>query len=126
MYDHSDYHILTFEVTSRLCKTPMQLRVRRFQLREGDITIRRCSENEDVKEQKLQPYCLADIDEAAAEFESYIYENTVDGLYEAAKGSDELVKATFYMIAMECRATNTRYPAYDDKAAHVGNDLKDF
>lgn len=110
------------EVTQGICKIPIRLRVRRFEPREGDVINRRYCENGIVKEQYLQPYCLANVEETANEFKAYLNDNAFDGLEEAAKGSDELVRVTFRMIANECRATDSG----DAKTTELRKFLRSF
>lgn len=115
----SKSRVVTVEVTQGICKVPIRLRVRRFEPQEGDVINRKYSENGVVKEQSLQPYCLASVEETANEFKTYVNDNAFDSLEEAAKNSDELVKATFRMIAKECRAV-------DDGESERANSLREF
>lgn len=106
--DYADSTILVVEMTQGLCRMPVNLRVRRFHPRKGDVINRRYIENGVSKEQELQPYCLADVEKTAKEFAKYIDDNALDGLEEAVKNSDDIVKQTFCMIARECRGLNVR------------------
>lgn len=93
-------------MTQGLCKMPVTLRVRRFNPRDGDEINRLWRDRTGtLKEQLLQPFCLADVEKTAKQFKKYIEENALDGLEEAAKGSDDIVRETFRMIANECRGT---------------------
>lgn len=123
--DVGDYggRILTVEVTQGICQIPIRLRVRRFEPQEGDVIHRKYSENGIVKEQYLQPYCLADVEQTTNDFIAYINNNAFDSLEFAAQDSDELVKATFRMIAKECRAVDD---GKDEKAAELHEFLGKF
>ncbi|KAM7184749.1 hypothetical protein V8F20_012082 [Naviculisporaceae sp. PSN 640] len=102
--DYCDNTISMIEMTQGLCKMPVTLRVRRFKPRDGD-EINRWWHDESgaLREQSLQPFCLADVEKTAKQFKKYIDENALDGLEEAARYSDDIVKGTFRMIANECR-----------------------
>ncbi|KAK3328038.1 hypothetical protein B0T19DRAFT_181411 [Cercophora scortea] len=101
--DFADSEIHTIEMTQGLCKTPVTLRVRRFRQAPGDILHRKYIDRLGrSREQQLAPFCLADIEGTAREFKQYLEENALSGLAEAAKGSDEIVRGTFSMIARQC------------------------
>ncbi|KAK3326209.1 hypothetical protein B0H66DRAFT_470424 [Apodospora peruviana] len=103
--EYADNNIVAIEMAQGLCQTPVRLQVRRFVPRQDDVLKRRyIGEDGVVKEQDLEPFCLADIEKTAKEFKRYINDNALDGLAEAVKDSDDMVKMTFHMIAEECRS----------------------
>ncbi|KAK3935865.1 hypothetical protein QBC46DRAFT_270825 [Diplogelasinospora grovesii] len=101
--DNADNVIRTVVMSQGLSKKPIILQVRRFIPREGDVLNRRYIDNGVPKEERIAPFCLADVEKTAKGFQHYIRENALDGLAEAAKGSDDLVQFTFAMIGQQCR-----------------------
>lgn len=90
------------KVVVPLCKAPIVLQVRRFNPAPTDINERRYVANGYPAVQPLQPFCLVNVEKAAAQFNSYINANAVHGLEEAVEKSDEIVKRTFAIIAEKC------------------------
>ncbi|EAA29302.2 hypothetical protein GE21DRAFT_6913 [Neurospora crassa] len=92
------------KVVVRLCKAPIVLEVRRFNPAPTDINERRYVANGYPAVQPLQPFCLVNVENAAAQFNQYINANALLGLEEAVEKSDGIVKRTFATIAEMCRS----------------------
>lgn len=86
------------EMVQGLSLTPVTLRVRRFIPRDGDVLVRRWVDNGVSKSQELPPYALADAQQTANEFRDYLRDHAVDGLKEAVKESDDLIRQTYDMV----------------------------
>ncbi|KAM7203047.1 hypothetical protein V8F33_002395 [Rhypophila sp. PSN 637] len=99
--DYCDNIILSVKMEQGLCEKPVVLHIRRFRPREGDDLNRRYIENGTLKEQPLEPFCLANVEQTAKYFRKYVEENALRGLRFAVRESDDIVKATFAMIARE-------------------------
>ncbi|KAK3297180.1 uncharacterized protein B0H64DRAFT_320431 [Chaetomium fimeti] len=105
--DYSDGVIYNIEITQGLCQSPMLLQVRRFRPRQTDKTHWRYHIDDGARAHKSQDtgaFCLADIEETAKKFNDYIDSNAVEGLAEAVKGSDDIVKEVFAMIETHCNS----------------------
>lgn len=98
--DWADGTVLEIHMAQGLAPTPMILSVRRFIPAEGDVLVRRWVDNGVAKEHVLPPYALADIRKTAVAFEKYLREHAFEGLSEAVKDSDELIKRTYNMAFM--------------------------
>ncbi|KAJ4302046.1 hypothetical protein N0V88_002182 [Collariella sp. IMI 366227] len=96
--DFVDNTVFDIEMTQGLCRLPVRLRVRRFKPADTDISHRWYLENGIPKRQELGAFCLADVEKTAREFNEYISHNALDGLGEAVRGSDDIVKDTLSMI----------------------------
>ncbi|KAK3906363.1 hypothetical protein C8A05DRAFT_40787 [Staphylotrichum tortipilum] len=94
-----DNLIYNIEMTQGLCRDPVRLCVRRFQPKDTDISYRRYMDDGRPKKQDAGAFCLADVERTAKEFNAYLERNALEGLEEAVKGSDDIVKDVFVMIA---------------------------
>jgi hypothetical protein len=104
--DSTIYEIL---MDQGLCKSPVRLRVRRFLERDGDISNRQYMDNGVLKTQEIKAFCLVDAEKTAKTFKEYIYHNALDGLAEAVKDSDGMIRQTFAMIAKHCSSLPVRF-----------------
>ncbi|KAL2261678.1 hypothetical protein VTK26DRAFT_3640 [Humicola hyalothermophila] len=104
--DCADHAIYDVEVAQGLCRNPVRLRVRRFRPRTTDVLNRKYVDNGLPKEQLIEPFCLADTEMAAKDFENYVDRNAIEGLTEAVKHSDDIVQQVFGMIARYCTPLN--------------------
>lgn len=100
--DYADSAIYHVEVAQGLSRNPVGLKVRRFKPTTGDVLNRKYVDNGVPKEQPIEPFCLVDVEMAAREFEDYLDCNALEGLTEAVRHSDDIVKQVFAMIASYC------------------------
>ncbi|KAH6850423.1 hypothetical protein B0I37DRAFT_390553 [Chaetomium sp. MPI-CAGE-AT-0009] len=111
--DYSDGVVYNIEITQGLCQAPMLLQVRRFHPRQTDKTHwrYRVDDGRAHKSHDTGAFCLADIEETAKKFNEYIDYNAVEGLAEAVKDSDDLVKEVFSMIERHCSSLPVWIPS---------------
>lgn len=110
--DYIDTVTYDIEITQGLCQSPMPLQVRRFRPRQTDKT--HWTYQVDARTHKSQDtgaFCLVDIEEAARKFNEYIDRNAANGLAEAVKDSDDMVKEVFAMIEKHCRPGSVWTPS---------------
>jgi hypothetical protein len=105
-----DNIVYDIEMTQGLCRQPVRLRLRRFTPRETDIVHRRYIDGGRPRRQDAGAFCLDDVEETAREFSDYIDRNAFEGLTEAVKNSDPIVKDVFEMIAKRCASFPVRPP----------------
>jgi len=96
--DWADDSVRVIDISLGLSPTPMTLRVRKFRPRDGDVLKRRWVDNGVSKEQELPPYALADAHKTAIDFKKYLRDHAFDGLTEAVKDSDDLIRRTYNMV----------------------------
>ncbi|KAK4100174.1 hypothetical protein N658DRAFT_428222, partial [Parathielavia hyrcaniae] len=95
--------IYDIEVEQGLCRRPLRLQVRYFQPQETDRMDWMYMDNGKHMTKQTGSFCLADVEKTARYFNRYLDENCLDGLEQAAEGSDETVGDVFMMIARYCR-----------------------
>ncbi|KAL2134561.1 hypothetical protein VTI74DRAFT_11455 [Chaetomium olivicolor] len=100
--DYVDNLIYDIEMTQGLCRPPVRLRVRRFKPNDTDVSHRWYLDSGTLKKQDLGAFCLVDVERTARDFNEYIARNALEGLSEAVKGSDDIVKDTLAMIVRHC------------------------
>lgn len=108
----SDNLVYNIEMTQGLCRDPVRLRVRRFQPKDTDVSVRRYMDGGRAKTQDAGAFCLADVERTAKEFGEYLERNALEGLEEAVKGSDDIVRDVFAMIAVHYRSLSVRRPRH--------------
>ncbi|KAK0652845.1 hypothetical protein B0T16DRAFT_323471 [Cercophora newfieldiana] len=96
--------IHTVFMTSGLVRTPVRLEIRLFHPNSTDLLDRHYLHNGVPKKVKLPPFCLVDIKKTSEEFADYINAHAFDGLLEAVKGQNIIIRETFKMIAKQCNA----------------------
>jgi hypothetical protein len=134
--EYADNVIHVIDITQGLCSLPLRLRVRRFKPRATDKThwsyvdhraskihgtprTHRTSKTHDTvpesqhtvsRSQDSGPFCLADVEKTAREFDQYIASNAVEGLAEVVKDRDpdDIVRRVFTMIATLCSSPSVR------------------
>ncbi|KAL2162886.1 hypothetical protein VTH06DRAFT_6722 [Thermothelomyces fergusii] len=90
--DYNDEPI-EIRISQGLCHHPMRLRVRRFKPRETDKTHWCYLENGVPVAQDTGAFCLADVEQTAAEFGAYVKFYALEGLRTVGEESDELSSA---------------------------------
>jgi len=106
-----DNTIYDIEMEQGLCRDPFRLRVRRFDPKETDIMHRRyIDDNGKPAVQDAGAFCLSDVEKTAKDFGEYVDRHALGGLKEAVKGSDDIVKDVFAMIARHCSSRPVRHP----------------
>ncbi|EAQ86127.1 hypothetical protein CHGG_07380 [Chaetomium globosum CBS 148.51] len=104
---YSDGITYDIEITQGLCQTPILLKVRRFRPNQTDKTHWSYRVDDTTcahRSQDTGAFCLVNIKETAKKFNDYIACNAADGLAEAVKDSDDMVKEVFAMIEKQCRS----------------------
>ncbi len=107
--EYADNIICDVEIAQGLCHDPLRIQVRRFEERDTDVLNRKYIRDGIPKVQRLEPFCLADAKKAATELEGYIHRNALEGLTQAVKDSDDIVKQMFAMIARQCDVSPVRH-----------------
>lgn len=105
--EYTDNIIYEIQMMQGLCREPVRLQVRRFRAKDTDILDRKYVDNGIPRVQRIEPFCLADVKQTAREFEEYIWRNAIEGLTEAVKDSDGIVREVFAMVARHCAWLNS-------------------
>ena len=116
----TDNLVYNIEMTQGLCRDPVRLRVRRFQPKNTDVSVRRYMDGGRPKTQDVGAFCLADVEKTAKEFNEYLERNALEGLEEAVKGSDDIVKDVFAMIASHYQSLSVgrlNYPPHNQTSS---------
>lgn len=95
--DPADDIIRTIRIAQGLSRSCIEVRVRKFNPKDGDVLHRPWNHNGVAKRVEIEPYCLADIQETAESFNDYLCKTALDGLIEAAHSSHELIYDTYVM-----------------------------
>ena len=106
---YPDKKIRMVQVALDICSAPLTLKVRRFIPMEGDVLTRTYMNNGVETHEKLEPFCLANIEETAEEFKKYIRDRSMNGLKIASGSCDDLVRLTYSKIAERCQALPVRF-----------------
>jgi len=99
---YGDIH--TVFMASGLSKSPVRLEIHLFRPKSSDFIFRSYVHDGVAKKVKLAPYCLVDVEKTSNEFVDYVNEHAFDGLLEAVKDEDIVVRETFKVIAKHCDA----------------------
>ncbi|KAH8652072.1 hypothetical protein BX600DRAFT_516155 [Xylariales sp. PMI_506] len=96
--DWADGNILTIQVSLGLCSSPIELNVRKFNPRPGDVLPRFWKDRYgNQRTTYIEPYALANIDRSAQTFQQHITLNAFDAVGQYANNPDvhELVRKTY-------------------------------
>jgi hypothetical protein len=90
--------IKTIQITQGICNTPQTLSVRKFKPKHGDVLYRRWDHNGRIQKHVLPAYALANVNQAADNFQAYISRHAVESLSLAVQDSADIVKRTYSMV----------------------------
>jgi hypothetical protein len=96
------------QITLGLCSEPIGLTVRKYIPIEGDVLARHWVDGTVKKTKTLEPYAIANIHAAAAEFRQYIDTNAFQCIDSVLANSEPLIRETYNMAKRHLRSATVR------------------
>ena len=91
------------KLTLGICDVPIDLTVRKFHPRDGDVLHRHWVDGCIKKKKMLEPYALADVSSFAKYFRQYVAKHASESVLKLVQESDSLIKNTYEMAGRHYR-----------------------